>query len=135
MEISGLFHLGTDMSLGKPPSAGNGETAPASLEDKSRALEDKSRADSRNFDRYECETCRNRKYQDGSSDPGVSFKTPTNRRPEQSSSAVRSHEYEHVSREQSKAAREDREVVSQSVTYSTGICPECGRAYVSPPET
>ena len=38
---------------------------------------------------------------------------------------------EHVYREQAKAQREDREVVSQSVTYHTAICPECGKAYVS----
>lgn len=79
----------------------------------------------------ECETCEKRKYQDGSDDPGVSFKTPTNIKPEQAASAVRGHEMEHVVREQAKAGREGREVVSQSVTMHTGICPECGKAYVS----
>ena len=34
-------------------------------------------------------------------------------------------------REQAKARQEDRKVVSQSVTYHTAICPECGEAYVS----
>ena len=79
----------------------------------------------------ECQTCAERKYQDGSDDPGVSFKTPTNLTPEQAASAVRGHEQEHVAREQDKARREGRKVVSQSVTYHTAICPECGRAYVS----
>lgn len=79
----------------------------------------------------ECQTCKERKYQDGSDDPGVSFKTPTNVAPEQAASAVRGHENEHVVREQAKARREDRKVVSQSVTYHTGICPECGKVYVS----
>lgn len=79
----------------------------------------------------ECETCEKRKYQDGSDDPGVSFKTPTNIKPEQAASAVRGHEMEHVVREQAKAGREGREVVSQSVTMHTEICPECGKAYVS----
>lgn len=79
----------------------------------------------------ECETCEKRKYQDGSDDMGVSFKTPTNVKPEQAASAVRGHEMEHVVREQAKAKREGREVVSQSVTMHTGICPECGKAYVS----
>lgn len=79
----------------------------------------------------ECQTCKKRKYQDGSDDPGVSFKTPTNVAPEQAASAVRGHEQEHVAREQAKAQREDREVVSQSVTYHTAICPECGKVYVS----
>lgn len=78
-----------------------------------------------------CETCEKRKYQDGSDDPGVSFKTPTNVAPELAASAVRGHEQEHVVREQAKAQREDRKVVSQTVTYHTGICPECGRVYVS----
>ncbi|MGO5094758.1 hypothetical protein ACTQ34_02860 [Agathobaculum sp. LCP25S3_E8] len=79
----------------------------------------------------ECQTCKERKYQDGSDDPGVSYKTPTNIAPEAAASAVRSHEQEHVSREQSKAQQEGREVVSQSVTIHTAICPECGRVYVS----
>nr|WP_326166999.1 hypothetical protein [uncultured Oscillibacter sp.] len=78
-----------------------------------------------------CETCEKRKYQDGSDDPGVSFKTPTNIKPEQAPSAVRGHEMEHVVREQAKAKREGREVVSQDVTMHTAICPECGRSYVS----
>ena len=79
----------------------------------------------------ECQTCKNRKYQDGSDDPGVSFKTATNVAPEQAAAAVRGHEQEHVVREQAKAQREDRKVVSQSVTIHTDICPECGDVYVS----
>lgn len=79
----------------------------------------------------ECQTCKNRKYQDGSDDPGVSFKTATNVAPEQAAAAVRGHEQEHVVREQAKARREDRHVVSQSVSIQTAICPECGDVYVS----
>lgn len=79
----------------------------------------------------ECQTCKRRKYQDGSDDPGVSFKTPTHVSPEQAASAVRGHEHEHVVREQAEADRTDRKVVSQSVTYHNEICPECGRVYVS----
>ncbi|MCI8912637.1 MAG: hypothetical protein HFF38_00720 [Lawsonibacter sp.] len=79
----------------------------------------------------ECQTCKNRKYQDGSDDPGVSFKTATNVAPEQAAAAVRGHEQEHVVREQAKAKREDRKVVNQSVTIHTAICPECGDVYVS----
>ena len=78
-----------------------------------------------------CETCEKRKYQDGSDDMGVSFQTPTRVAPEQVASAVRGHEQEHVVREQAKARREDRRVVSQSVTMHTEICPECGKSYVS----
>ena len=79
----------------------------------------------------ECQTCKERKYQDDSDDSGVSFQTPTNIAPEQAASAVRGHEMEHVVREQAKAEREDRKVVSQNVTIHTDICPECGKAYVS----
>ncbi len=79
----------------------------------------------------ECQTCKNRKYVDGSDDPGVSFKTPTHISPDSAASAVRGHEMEHVSRNQAEARREGREVVSQSVSYHTAICPECGRVYVS----
>ena len=79
----------------------------------------------------ECETCEKRKYQDGSDDMGVSYQTPTNIKPEQAASAVRGHEMEHVYREQAKAEREGRKVVSQTVTMHTEICPECGKAYVS----
>ncbi|MCI8640003.1 MAG: hypothetical protein HFG41_12930 [Coprococcus sp.] len=78
-----------------------------------------------------CQTCEERKYQDGSNDAGVSYKTPSHISPEQAASAVRGHEMEHVVREQAKAEREDRKVVSQSVTMHTGICPECGRVYIS----
>ncbi len=85
----------------------------------------------RKFDRNECQTCKRRRYQDGSDDPGVSFKTPQHISPDAAPSAVRAHEMEHVYREQASARREEREVVSQSVTIHTGICPECGRVYVS----
>ncbi len=78
-----------------------------------------------------CEPCEQRKYQDGSDDAGVSFKTPTRLSPDMAASAVRGHEQEHVVREQAQAEREGREVVSQKVTLHTDICPECGRVYVS----
>lgn len=82
-----------------------------------------------------CRTCQNRKYQDGSNDPSVSFKTPTTLSPDRAAAAVRNHEMQHVFHEQANAKRENREVVSQSVIYKTGICPECHRVYVSGGET
>ena len=78
----------------------------------------------------ECQTCKNRKYQDGSEDPGVSFKSPTKVDAGSAEAAVRSHEYEHVNRNQAKASREGQEVVYQSVRIKHGICPECGDDYV-----
>lgn len=83
------------------------------------------------LDTYECQTCKNRKYQDGSNDPSVSFKTPTKLSPERAAYAIRSHEAEHVAHAWAQAQREDKEVVSQSVTYHTAICPECGRTYIA----
>ncbi len=93
--------------------------------------EEDSKSPQETMEESECQTCKNRKYQDGSDDPGVSFKTATNVAPERAAAAVRGHEQEHVVREQAKAAREGRKVVSQSVTIHTGICPECGEVYVS----
>ncbi|MCL1812212.1 MAG: hypothetical protein FWG29_01680 [Treponema sp.] len=83
------------------------------------------------FETHECQTCKSRKYQDSSSDPSVSFQAPTHLSPGQAAGAVAAHEGEHVSHEQAKAEREDRQIVSQTVTINTAICPECGRVYVS----
>ncbi|MDR0568516.1 MAG: hypothetical protein LBG87_04855 [Spirochaetaceae bacterium] len=79
----------------------------------------------------ECETCKNRKYKDGSTDPSVSFQSPAHIDPNQAASAVAAHEGEHVSREQLQAEQENRKVISQTVRLKTGVCPECGRVYIS----
>lgn len=81
--------------------------------------------------KVECETCKNRTYQDGSNDPGVSFKAPGHIDPESSGAVVRAHEQEHVSNEQAKARAEGKRVISQSVRLFTSVCPECGGSYVS----
>lgn len=78
-----------------------------------------------------CETCSERSYQDGSDDPGVSFKSPTRIAPGNAAAAVSSHEQEHVGREQAKAQQENREIIAQSVQIYTAVCPECGKTYVS----
>ena len=96
-------------------------------EDASQGVEGAQKA----LEEGKCETCEKRKYQDGSDDMGVSFQTPTRVDPDQAASAVRGHEMEHVVREQAKAQREDRRVVSQSVTLHSDICPECGKVYIS----
>ena len=79
----------------------------------------------------ECQTCKERKYQDGSDDSSVSYQSPTHIDADYAPAAVRGHELEHVAHEQAKAQKEDRKVVSQTVTLHTDICPECGRVYVS----
>ena len=78
----------------------------------------------------ECETCKNRKYQDGS-DEMVSFKAPTHISPQAAASSVRSHEQEHVNNAYKDAAQNNGKVVSCNVSIKTSICPECGRTYVA----
>ena len=78
----------------------------------------------------ECQTCKNRKYVDGS-DEMVSYKSPTRIAPGNAASAVRAHEQEHVNNAYSKAATNNGKVVRASVTLHTSVCPECGRSYVS----
>lgn len=78
----------------------------------------------------ECQTCENRKYQDGS-DEMVSFKSAAHISPESAGSIVRAHEQEHVRNAYAKAATDNGKVISASVTLKTAICPECGRSYVS----
>ncbi|MDO4509500.1 MAG: hypothetical protein Q4B53_06225 [Lachnospiraceae bacterium] len=78
----------------------------------------------------ECETCKNRKYQDGS-DENVSFKAAAHISPEASGARVRGHEQEHVSNAYKKAAEGNGKVIQASVSLKTAICPECGRSYVS----
>lgn len=78
----------------------------------------------------ECETCENRKYQDGS-DENVSFKSPTHISPQSAGAAVRAHEGEHVSNAYKKAAQNNGKVMSANVAIKTATCPECGRSYVA----
>ncbi len=78
----------------------------------------------------ECQTCKERKYQDGS-DEMVSFKSAAHISPEASASTVRAHEQEHVSNAYRKAAKGGGKVISANVSLQRAICPECGRSYVS----
>lgn len=84
--------------------------------------------------RIECETCKNRTYQDGS-DEMVSFKAPGHISPQASAATVMSHEKEHVSNAFEEANRKGGEVIQASVSLQTATCPECGRTYVSGGET
>lgn len=78
----------------------------------------------------ECQTCKERKYQDGSNE-NVSFKAASHISPNAAGSAVRAHEGEHVSNAYDQAAEKNGKVISASVSIHTAICPECGRTYVS----
>ncbi len=79
----------------------------------------------------ECETCKERKYQDGSDEGNVSFKTAQHISPTAAGSAVRAHENEHVSNAYKKAEQNGGKVLQASVAIHTAVCPECGRTYVS----
>lgn len=78
----------------------------------------------------ECQTCKNRRYQDGS-DEMVSFKTPGKISPEESYAKVMSHEQEHVANAIAEGNQENKELISAMVSLKTAICPECGRAYIA----
>ncbi len=78
----------------------------------------------------ECQTCKERKYQDGSNE-NVSFKSAQHISPEAAGARVRAHEAEHVANAYSKAQQNGGKVINASVAIHTAICPECGRTYVS----
>ena len=78
----------------------------------------------------ECDTCNNRKYQDGSNEM-VSFKSATYISPESSMSKVMAHEQEHVANAYQKAASKNGKVISASVSLQSAVCPECGRSYIA----
>lgn len=80
--------------------------------------------------RAECQTCKARKYKDGS-DEMVSFKSATHISPQAAGAAVMAHEQEHVSNAYKKAALNDGKVLQASVQLHMGVCPECGRSYVA----
>ena len=84
--------------------------------------------------RKECETCKNRKYVDGS-DEMVSFKSAAKIAPGAAQARVRGHEQEHVANAYDKAAQEGGKVLRASVSIKYAICPECGRQYVAGGET
>ena len=110
-----LSSYGSQAALsGRPQVAfpGQSQVAPSGQSQAAEAKGGQKVNGAGDYDTYECQTCENRKYKDGSNDMGVSFKTPTKLSPEKAASAVRSHEMEHVSRAKAKAAREGSEILS-----------------------
>ncbi len=83
----------------------------------------------------ECQTCKNRKYVDGSNEMDVSFKAPGHISPEASYGKVMAHEQMHVANARAEGAKEGQELVSASVTLKVERCPECGRMYTAGGET
>lgn len=83
----------------------------------------------------ECETCKNRKYQDGSDEGDVSYKAPTHISPASSTAKTMAHEMEHVANAYGKAAKGNGRVLQASVRLKMAVCPECGRSYCAGGET
>ena len=79
----------------------------------------------------ECETCANRKYQDGSDENDVSFKTPSHISPSIAATVVLGHEHEHVANAYEKERNGEGKVANVTVTLHNDICPECGRVFVA----
>ena len=122
-------YMNTAMNTGTP-----GSTASASgTQDvnKASSTPDEVKKLGRRSSPAECETCKSRKYQDGSDESNVSFKAAAHVSPESAGAAVRAHEGQHVSNAYKKAAQKNGEVVNASVSIHTAVCPECGRTYVS----
>ncbi len=78
----------------------------------------------------ECQTCKERKYQDGSNE-NVSFKSAQRISPSSAGARVRAHEGEHVANAYNKAKEDGGKVIQASVSIHMGICPECGKTYVA----
>ena len=78
----------------------------------------------------ECETCKRRKYMDGSNEM-VSFKSAQHMSPTEAATRVRAHEQEHVANAYDKAKKDNGKVLMAAVQIYTRVCPECGRTYVS----
>ena len=99
-------------------------------EDAEKAEDQVGKKPGRKSSPAECETCKNRKYQDGS-DEMVSFKAAGHIDPSNAAMVVMGHEQEHVSNAYRKAELGGGEVERASVRLKTDICPECGRTYIS----
>jgi len=97
---------------------------------KTDALKTDASSGSNHVTKGECQTCKERKYQDGS-DEMVSFKSAAHISPTAAPAVVRGHEQEHVSNAYKSAYQNNGKVLQASVSIHTAICPECGRTYIS----
>lgn len=79
----------------------------------------------------ECQTCKNRKYVDGSNEGNVSFKAPGHISPEASGATVMAHEKEHVANAVKEGSQPNKKLISATVSLQMAVCPECGKAYVA----
>lgn len=120
MGISGYAGIGYDRYAYMPGAMGRTEGVDAV-----------GNRDARVSSPENCQTCKNRKYVDGSNEADVSFKAPAHISPENSASMVMAHEQMHVANARQEDGKENAELVSSSVRLKTAVCPECGTAYVA----
>lgn len=129
--VSGYSPYSSGFYTGYPASTNSaGEKTQNASGDSPVTSEDAARKAGRKSSPEECQTCKNRKYVDGS-DENVSFKSPSHVSPEAAGARVRAHEGEHVANAYSNAQKNDGKVLRASVSIHTDICPECGRTFVS----
>lgn len=131
MAIAGIGTYGSYSGYGMSGSYGSYGAGQAQRS----AVPDENVKPGRKSSPSECETCRQRKYQDGSNEGDVSFKAPGHISPQASAGTVRAHEQEHVNNAYEKAAKEGGQVRSATVSLRTEVCPECGTSYVAGGET
>ena len=108
-------------------SRGTDGTAQATVD----GAKDAARGKSSRVEKGECQTCKNRKYVDGSNESDVSFKTPAHINPNNAAAVVMGHEKEHMANAIAEGNEANKELVSASISLKTSVCPECGRVYVS----
>ncbi len=112
------------------PSDKNGITA-ADKNEKISPNPDENIKPGKSVSPADCQTCKQRKYQDGSNESNVSFKAAAHISPNAAGAAVRAHESQHVKNAYNKAEKDNGKVLSATVSIHTAVCPECGRTYVS----
>ena len=139
MSINGGGNVGLipTSALGKPDASAEAAAGTLAITGDKPKVDDKTAGmekSEKTKPTRECQTCKNRKYQDGS-DEMVSFKTAQHISPQAAASRVRGHEAEHVSNAYKDAAMNNGKVLQASVSIRTAVCPECGRTYVAGGET
>ncbi len=127
--ITGIVGMGQS-SLPYSPYVNSTKSASSSLSKTSNTSVNTDQSSSK-VRKDDCQTCKERKYVDGSNESNVSFKSPGHISPGNSASKVMAHENEHVSNAIKEGNKENKELVSSTVTLKTAVCPECGTSYVS----
>ena len=86
----------TEARITKPDATGSSEKTPSGETNPSvkSADPDKEKKPGRRSSPADCETCKKRKYQDGSDESNVSFKSAAHISPQSAGAAVRAHENE-----------------------------------------